>query len=31
MCTHKNETCEIPGSRRRASGGTLMRGAQRAK
>jgi hypothetical protein len=36
MCTHKNETCknetgEIPGSRHRASGDTLMRGAQRAK
>jgi hypothetical protein len=31
MCTYKKETCEIPGSRHRASGDTLMRGAQRAK
>jgi hypothetical protein len=31
MSTYKNEICETPGSRRRASGDTLMRGAQRAK
>jgi hypothetical protein len=31
MCKHNSETCKVPGSRRRASGDTLMRGAQRAK
>jgi hypothetical protein len=31
MSAYNNELWEIPGNRRRASGDTLMRGAQRVK